>query len=275
MTVPDPVSLPVPAVEAGGSPTSRYVGLTFQNQLDNLLALLGQTSEERDLLNPHVVGMAPVSSVPISCQVFLVNLGSGQSAFFKPLAGIQLTRAAEYDQTPQDVLINECAAWLMARSLGSPFSNLVPTCVPACISGNLGTLSAMREGVPHARDPLGNRAQLMQSSFFDALTGQQDRHFDNFCWSERTRRLYLIDHGYAFARPGDFFRASIFLVERHRLGIAALTATESDLLRRILESDDLVNMMGVLPRDREVALRARVEQMLSIGELPLPVSGRW
>ena len=48
---------------------------------------------------------------------------------------------------------------------------------------------------------------IADAAFFEAPIGSQDRHDENLRASTPPPYLGLIDHGYAFARPGDYHNA--------------------------------------------------------------------
>jgi hypothetical protein len=52
------------------------------------------------------------------------------------------------------------------------------------------------------------------------MIGQQDRHPGNWRWDGN--RLTLIDHGYAFAMPGQILNHSDLVAARHGHGAGAL-----------------------------------------------------
>jgi hypothetical protein len=250
--------------------------VSLQDRVDRLLSLLDANPTEHDLLTGGITASAAVTSTPGLSSVYHIRLDSGLEAFHKPFAGVLAANAAVYDQTPDDVPMNECAAWLLARELGPPFDALVPTSVLRAINGQLGSLCSRQYGVPHDTAPLADQALVLSAGFFDALIAQQDRHLGNFRWDAGRNALGLIDHGYAFARPGDLFHASAFLIVRHTRGWSKLVASEITLLQRLIASGDLVGLQGVLPSDRAAALEARVSEMLTTqAVLPVPLTGRW
>jgi len=250
--------------------------VTLQNRVDQLMRLLGRTPLEHDLMRGAITHHDPVTSTPGLSDVYHVRLASGQEAFHKPFAGVLPGNASAYDQTPDDVPINECSAWLIARELGPPFDSLVPTGVLRQINGEVGSLCSRKYGIPHDRAPLAVRELVLAAGFFDGLVAQQDRHLGNYRWDPGPGSLGLIDHGYAFARPGDLFHRSVCLRERHNQGWARLEAGEHAWLDRIQASGDLMGLQLVLPTDRAVALQARVEGMIRTGEVTsLPTGKRW
>lgn len=71
------------------------------------------------------------------------------------------------------------------------------------VDGRLGSFS--RGVADSPQPPLGivSSAHLDAAAFFDALTGQQDRHTGNLLVDGS--RLHLIDHGFTFAVTGNAF----------------------------------------------------------------------
>src|SRR5207302_5978660 len=108
--------------------------------------------------------------------------------------------------------------------LGSPWSELVAPAVwfdpPGVASIRLcGPVILGLGGSAFLPEPGAGFDRLVaDAAFFDALIGAQDRHDQNLR-AEMPPRLGLIDHGYAFARPGDVHNsyptAGFFLRMRH------------------------------------------------------------
>ena len=100
----------------------------------------------------------------------------------------------------------------------------------------------------------------MAAGFFDRLIGQQDRHAGNYLVDERG--LTLIDHGFAFSKPGDRLNAAYLMVYRTQAS-PALRPNERDALTRLLASPDVLGLRGLLPADRLEAMLQRARDMLS------------
>lgn len=77
----------------------------------------------------------------------------------------------------------------------------------------------------------------------------------------------MIDHGYAFALPGDILNHSDLVAARHSHGAAALLGEERDALDRLLNGPDLLGMASFLLSDRAHALADRAREMLTRGEI--------
>jgi len=209
----------------------------------------------------------------------VADLASGVRAFHKPLLGVNGDQAKRYGHDSLTVAINECAAWRLARFLGSPYDSLVPTTVlrfhPADDASRLryprivdgwGSLASEQPGRSADPAPLDDPGLTDPAAFFDALIAQQDRHIAQYRWDAAARRLGLIDHGFAFARPGDPLNASVFLDRRHGAGGAALQPSERAALQK-LEREDLIGLRDILEPGQADALAARVERMLSSGRV--------
>jgi hypothetical protein len=116
--------------------------------------------------------------------------------------------------------------------------------------------------------PTLNPTWCLPAAFFDSLIAQQDRHAGNWRWDGT--RLMLIDHGYAFALPGDILNHTDLLAARHRHGAAALLAEERQVLERLLGDGGLLGIAGLLTADRAQALRERARQMLARDQVLRP-----
>jgi hypothetical protein len=132
---------------------------------------------------------------------------------------------------------------------------------------------------------------ISDAAFFDALIGAQNRHDQNLR-AEAPPRLGLIDHGYAFARPGDwhnsyetagFFLKMRFGERRFRLphgpvldysGLGplspALDSREQAAIARLAADRGLLGVAQLLSDDRADALRDRVARMGRSGEVLRP-----
>jgi hypothetical protein len=117
---------------------------------------------------------------------------------------------------------------------------------------------------PFVDDPDRARA----AAFFDSLIGQQDRNGGNIRWDAGHAVLYVIDQGYAFARPGDPLNASPFVLVRG-IDDPSLDDDEIDALNRLLGSGDLLGVADALEDERAEALERRARIMLQPSLLPL------
>lgn len=242
---------------------------------------------EDSLLREDIVDYRPApSSTPHENSTNIADLGSGARGFHKPLAGVKTKLAEQYGHDPLSVGLNECAAWRLARFLGPPFTALVPTTVlrfyaadpatqlahPEIIDG-WGSLSEEQPGKSLDPTPLDIPEINDPAAFFDALIAQQDRHIAQYHWDAQAHRLGLIDHGFAFARPGDVINKSIFLDRRHAQGRGVLTQPEQRALSEIARSPHLAGLRQILQERQADALARRIERMRDSGSLIHP--GEW
>jgi hypothetical protein len=222
------------------------------------------------------------SSTPHQNSTNIAELRSGARSFHKPLRGVKGKLARRYGHDRLTVGLNECAAWRLAQSLGPPYDELVPTTVLRFhkvdaatrllyleIDDGWGSLSSEQPGNSLDPSPLQDPAVNDPAAFFDALIAQQDRHHAQYHWDPVTKRLGLIDHGFAFARRNDPLNASVFLEQRHAEGRAALEVPELAALQAIEEAD-LVGLRDILDPDQGDALASRIQRMRSSGELIEP-----
>lgn len=260
--------------------------MTKQQQVDALYAVQGFDHElEAQLHEARVLGVRPFDAerVHVSTTYELV-LDSGHLCIFKPADGL-LDAAADglyhgkqalvrYDHTPVSTTISECAAWQLAKQLGSPWSELVvPTVMkfpqhPETHARMVGAASVFRGG------DVGEQGfydavpdQVSAAAFVDALIGQQDRNKGNVLWYEERQVIYLIDHSFSFARAGANRGASDLVQWRWNHGSRRLTAVEVDALGRLLESDDLLTLRRFLDPERADAVEARGFRMRESAEM--------
>lgn len=104
------------------------------------------------------------------------------------------------------------------------------------------------------------------------MIAQQDRHWGQYRWDANSRRLGLIDHGFAFARGRDLLNASVFLEKRHAEGRGALDKDEIAALER-LETSGFIGLGEILDPSQASALENRIREMGASGELVKP--GEW
>ncbi len=157
--------------------------------------------------------------------------------------------------------MHEVVAWRLAYSLGYRWEMMVPTAVFRGfdqVGG--GVLINWRDGGPDLAVLADAGSQVQAAAFWDALIGQQDRHARNFRYDASQRRLALIDSGFALARPGDLYNASIFLQERRSNYGAALTPHEMEVLAELVASETFYGLADYLADDRFDAFEKRVSQ---------------
>jgi hypothetical protein len=244
--------------------------MTLDERIESLVAATGATGIEQELSHEGIIAMAPVltSSVGSSAPP-LVVLDTGRSAFFKRFCDQDKNICAQYRQEPFDVPLNEVAAWRLAYALGNPWRQLIPTAVMRKINNLGGALINDKHGRIDTAVFNDAGRQVMAAGFWDALVGNQDRNSRNYRYDSRSTRLGLIDHGFAFARPGDpINHSSFFFAARRQRHGAALSAAEQEVLEAFLATDDLHGLRNYLPADRAQALQRRAEEMLRTRCLP-------
>jgi len=217
---------------------------------------------------------------PGSSDVTALRLVAGAFAFHKAVEGVNAAQAAYYGHDQWSVPINESAAWLIAKALGPPWTELVPAVVirslwPAApLKQGFGALSEKAPGDTNREAPLHLPGVCDPAALFDALIAQQDRHMTNYRWDGAT--LGLLDNAYAFAAPGDspttgrpyYAHASVFVAQRQAEGRSALDQTELDALDRLVDNATFLDDLGlILLAEQFDALKARAAKMLQTGRL--------
>jgi hypothetical protein len=242
--------------------------MTFNERLRELFDMQDSPAEQH-LLDCDVVQYSPHGTAhPGVNSTNFVRCQSGHEAFHKPFSGISVPIAVGYDQHPDEVPINECAAWRLAVQLGEPFSRIVAPCVMRDCGGQPGALSARQYGVPQTFDPfLQARGDCLAAGFFDSLIAQQDRHLGNFRWETGAQKLGLIDHGYAFALPGHYYNASEFVAWRWTQNEEALSTDETVVLEHLLASGDLCGLRRFMLDARSDGLEDRARRMHQRGTI--------
>ena len=250
-----------------------------------LLQQYRPTPAEDELLRSDVVRMwsaATTTNNPGSSKTNGVALATRTVAFHKAVAGIDPQQAQGlFGHEPWAVLVNESAAWMIARELGAPWSDWVPTTVirslwpqdPALVGG-FGSIGHKMAGQPGLPQPLHDPVFCDPAALWDALVGQQDRHASNYrfdLFGGGGGALGLIDHGYAFAEPGQqryYPHASVFVEQRHTDQRSALGQPEIQTLRSFLSNQNLLDQLAsVLEAGQMQALVDRATRMESSGQL--------
>ena len=189
-------------------------------QIVAVRAAQGILGIERSMLSEAFVGPpAPTSSPGVNATKRLA-LSDGATVFHKPFSGVNVVNALAFGQTDETPPLHDAVAWRVAVALGEPWQSLVSPCVLREHDGDDGALSLQASGWPGDLAPTLNPTWCSSAAFFDSLIAQQDRHAGNWRWDGS--RLTLIDHGYAFARPGDILNHTDLLVARRDHGAAAL-----------------------------------------------------
>lgn len=239
--------------------------------VEEIRDMQGHTPAERAGLLGLVIAIHPQSGG--TNETYQCVLNDGTVWYHKPFSGLQGVLAARYGQVEALQPIHEAAAWRLAEQLGGPWAAMVPLCLIRDIEyvtlagakDELGSFAAHRagsEGGDYLAVPSWEAA-----AFFDALIGQQDRHEGNYLMDGH--RLTIIDHGYAFARPGDRCSSGYLQEDRHAMS-PALTPVEISALTRLLASSDLLGMRRCLESDRSAALEGRALRMLASGIVLAP-----
>lgn len=216
---------------------------------------------------PFVGPPAPTSSPGVNATKRLA-LSGGAIVFHKPFSGVHVANALAYGQTDETPPLHDAVAWRLATLLGEPWRDLVSPCVLRDYAGEDGAMSLQAPGWPGDLAATLNPTWCLPAAFFDSLIAQQDRHAGNWRWDGS--RLTLIDHGYAFARPGDILNHTDLLAARRSHGAAALLAGERQVLTRLLGDAGLLGMAILLTSDRAQALRERARKMLTRDEVLRP-----
>jgi hypothetical protein len=237
-------------------------------QVAAVRAAQGSLAIEQQMLGETFVGPpAPTSSPGVNATKRLA-LSGGAVVFHKPFSGVHVANALAYGQTDETPPLHDAVAWRLAAALGEPWRELVSPCVLRDYAGEDGSMSLQAPGWPGDLAPTLNPTWCLPAAFFDSLIAQQDRHAGNWRWDGS--RLTLIDHGYAFARPGDILNHTELLAARYRHGAAALLAEERQVLERLLGGDSVLGIASLLTGDRAQALRERARQMLARDEVLRP-----
>jgi hypothetical protein len=192
-----------------------------------------------------------------------VELGNGAVGYFKPFGGEDKRLESGFGQDSAQQSLHEAAAWRLASQLGPPWSEIVPPVVIREVNGEVGSFALERPGKTMVNSPWST-AEWREAAMFDCLIGQQDRHPGNYLVAGD--RLSLIDHGYSFARPGDYRNYSWFAEQRVQ-NDPSLTYNERDALQRLVSSPNLLGLQDMLQPARSQALRDRAQKMLDRGKV--------
>jgi len=246
--------------------------MTEQDQVDALYAAQVTSDLELELIEALPARVdAYRDKASHTVDLYEVVLETGRMAFFKPLNAYQdaatpLKRALlGYGHTPVSTLIGECAAWQLAKHLGKRWEELV---APTVLRGvklpdrghEVGSMALFRPGEARRRNYVhAVPEQAANGAFFDCLAGQQDRNPGNVLWHEQRSRIHLIDHGFAFARPGDRAGHQELTAWRWQRGPRALDDSELAAVSRLTE--DLGDLRGYLAADRAAALLSRGQRL--------------
>lgn len=250
--------------------------MNFKDRVAAVTASQGLTETEALLLtDPLRAAPAPHASAtgnPGVNSTYLCFLTTGARAFHKPFSGVNIKAAFVYGHIQDGPPMHEVAAWRLARALGAPWNAMLPPCVLRDLPpGGWGSLALGVDGLSKEPAPFTQAVpQVEAAAFWDCLTGQQDRHYGNYRWDGAARMLHLIDHGFCFAKPGDLYHASVFLIHRIGQGHGALSAQEIAVLQGLVASRDLLGLTAIVEPDRANAVADRADRMLTAGALLAP-----
>lgn len=269
---PAPIAGPAPAAAAGGmSPGPAWASATWATpgltaQISTLLSRQGGHRDERSLLSgkPGAIQRAHGGTNETS----RVELDNGLVGYHKPFSGLNDSLAQMFGQDAAQQSVHEAAAWQLAKRMGPPWDQMVPPCVIREVNGELGSFAVERPGRTNVRDFRGS-PEWKDAAFFDALVGQQDRHHGNYLLAGD--RITLIDHGYAFAREGDYMNWSNFQTQRFTSAADRdLSSREIAVLDDLIASPDLFGLRDVLEPERAERVLGRAKLMKSLGRIAGP-----
>ena len=233
----------------------------LREQITHLQQVQGDHRDERNLLGGTPEKVTPIAEGTNTTE--RIELSNGVTGYFKPFDGVNDRIAFGFGQDSAQQSLHEVAAWRLAEQMGSPWNEIVPPVVVREVRGRVGSFALERPGKINCPIPIG-AAEWQEAAFFDSLIGQQDRHPQNYLLSGD--RITLIDHGYTFARPGDYENYS-WIRDIRRRADPQLSSREREVLQRLVASPDLMGMRKVLQPDRADALQARAERMLLSGRI--------
>lgn len=244
---------------------------SLQDQVDALVAQQGSDPREHELLTTPVRDYGTPTSTPGANTTQGVLLESGTRAFHKTFAGVNTTVALAYGHHPDQVPINECAAWRLAFAIGPPLADLVARTVMWSYGGEAGALIAGLDGINQTREPFSVVPErCLDAAFFDALIAQQDRHIGNLRWDAAAGQLGLYDHGYAFAQPGYYLNSTEFVRFRCDQGAEDLRPWELAAIDALLTSPTLLGLREILLSDGADALEDRAQRMRASAKILRP-----
>lgn len=172
-------------------------------------------------------------------------LEDGSVGYFKSLSNNseQEESFQDYGTTSLGAAINEVNAYRMAKALGGEYARMVPETAIREIDGSIGTLQREakenRDGVSY-KDGIKFKGDVRRAAIFDFVIGNQDRHRDNYLYSEtedadRRPCIRLIDNSFSFPRENATFNMSMFTSND---GIYTLSEKEMQFTEEDFESLD-------------------------------------
>lgn len=235
-------------------------------EAERLLAacrLLGDHPEERRLLMSEVADVKLVNRG--TSDLYEVVFADDSRASFKPIEGVEQTANA-WGHTAVSVILNDYAAWLVARGIGyAPLVGGVVLTTCAKPGVGFGSMQSWLEGAlsGHGGHGWEQARHIREAALFDAITGQQDRSITNFVYDESSDALGFFDHSFTFALPKQRHERSVVLDEVHCQGGAELDQTLIDALDRFDVSAECAALQYVLAPDRYARVVERVSLMRS------------
>lgn len=172
-------------------------------------------------------------------------LEDGSVGYFKSLSNNSEQEGSfkDYGTTSLGAAINEVNAYRMAQALGDEYAKMVPETVIREIDGSIGTLQREvkenRDGVNKAKAEIF-KGDVRRAAIFDFIIGNQDRHNDNYLYSETEDEnsrpcIRLIDNSFSFPPEGGTFNMSMFTDND---GIYTMSAKEMQFTEEDFDSLD-------------------------------------
>jgi hypothetical protein len=241
----------------------------LSEEADRLVAacrILGGHPSEQRLLHAEVERVVLFQSQTADTYEFY--FADGSKGAFKSIEGAARSASA-FGHTAASVVLNDVAAWLVARGLG--FEELLGGVVVTTCShpgAGIGSLQHWFAGDPSG--PGWERSSgLRRAAVFDALIGNQDRNGTNFKYDDATDELGLYDNSFAFALPGHQTSGSLIL-DRARSDDPGLASDLQAALGRFRGSEERHALAEVLPSERLGRVIDRCDRMRNSGELLAP-----
>lgn len=238
-------------------------------EADRLLAacrILGGHPDEERLLHAEVHRVVLFQSQTADTYEFY--FGDGSKGAFKSIEGAERSASA-FGHTAVSVVLNDVAAWLVARGLGLDEllrGVVVTTCSHA--DAGIGSLQHWFAGDPSGQG-WEQSSHLRKAAAFDALIGNQDRNGTNFKYDDATDELGLYDNSFAFALPGHQTSGSVILNRAHT-DDPTLGGDLQAALDRFHVSNEKGALEEVLAPDRFARVMDRCDRMRNSGELLAP-----
>jgi len=188
-----------------------------------------------------------------------VQFADGTYGYLKPTAQTEATTETHgnFGLTTTEATTHEVAAYHVAQAMGGDWPTMVPPTAlvhdpdygTASVQQHVGDTDMWATAGANADPEDDHRAQL-----FDAVIGNQDRHFGNIRTDEYGEQMWLIDHGFAFA---DETRVS---------DTRELDGEGRDALMELrAHPDGCGGVAGMIGPYRAAAMQARIDTILATG----------